>query len=158
MKKKQIVGFHFVSDTLQYTLGKVPRDGVWLKLRGKTKKIRACRYGLHASRKVCDASDWAPRSSVSLCLVIVRGDLSRRIDKFAGRERMIVARVSLVDLIERMRAAGMDVRGGVGLGCGLVEIRQMILIGTSASRRQFDLIVANIFRSQLTMLRSLGIS
>jgi len=94
---KYTLGYHFCGERLRYTNGKIPRVGLPLKLRNK-RKIRLCGNGLHASPTARQAFSYVRRDMTRLCLVGVRGEVRRRGDKFAGRERVIFAEISFDDL------------------------------------------------------------
>ena len=100
-------GYHFVAHTSQYgRKRRIPKDGVWWKANPK-KAIRCCRYGMHASPHADMAAEYMPSDCEFLCLVDVRYVRSEQNDKFAGRHRRIVARMTYTRYCEiRNEVAG----------------------------------------------------
>jgi hypothetical protein len=90
------LAWHFVGATLRD--GKpIPADGEWLKHEGD---VIMCATGLHASRRLIDALQYAPGSTI--CRVAVRGiEDEHTDDKLVARERVILWRVENADDILR---------------------------------------------------------
>jgi hypothetical protein len=88
-----IRAYHFVGKTLRDG-SPIPKDGEWLRYRGK---VRMCEAGLHASRHVADALNYAP--GATLCLVDMSRDIVESDDKLVARCRRIVARFDATELL-----------------------------------------------------------
>lgn len=88
-----IRAYHFVGKTLRDG-SPIPEDGEWLRLKGP---ISICRTGLHASRHVSDALQFAP--AATLCLVDMSRDITEQKDKLVARCRRIVARFDATKLL-----------------------------------------------------------
>jgi hypothetical protein len=88
-----IRAYHFVGKTLRDG-AQIPMDGEWLRYRGK---VRMCEAGLHASRHVADALNYAP--GATLCLVDMSQDIVESDDKLVARCRRIVARFDATELL-----------------------------------------------------------
>jgi hypothetical protein len=87
---KQITGYHF-TDLLLRDGRPLPRPNEWLKHKGD---VVVCQQGLHASEHPYDALQYAPGKY--LHKVVLRGDLESNgipVDKWAGRERKIIATI-----------------------------------------------------------------
>jgi hypothetical protein len=88
-----MIAYHFVDRTLRN--GKpIPSDGVWLK---ETLPLNMCRHGLHASRHVADAIQYAP--GAVLCLVELGGTIIEQHDKVVAQRRRILARFDATELL-----------------------------------------------------------
>jgi len=84
---KPIKAWHFVGDRLRDGRP-VPKDGVTLKHDGE---IELCESGLHASKRLIDALQYAPAST--LCRVECGGEIIHGDDKLVCTERTILWRV-----------------------------------------------------------------
>ena len=96
-----ILAWHFVGDTLRDGTA-IPPDDAWLHYGGI---CRMCCSGLHASRDLFDALQYAP--GATLCLVEVDGIVEEQNDKLVCRSRRIVARMDATELLRyfaRMQA------------------------------------------------------
>ena len=102
---EKVRAYHFVGKTLRDGRP-VPKDGELLVHSGE---VVLCEKGLHASEHPFDALQYAPGNT--LCLVDVCGDpLRRGDDKVAGKERTIIARVDVEDLMRDFaRRCALDV-------------------------------------------------
>lgn len=88
--------WHFAGATLRDGRP-LPEDGKWLKHEGE---IVMCETGLHASRRVIDALQYAPGSTI--CRVSCRKvEDERKDDKFVCRERRIDWRIENGDAVLR---------------------------------------------------------
>lgn len=111
-----VLGFHFAGRASRYPPFKlIPPAGEWWKLTdrngyGKLKRIRCCRYGLHASKHPADAYTFA-RQGDDLCLVEVRYVKDVRSNKFAGRWRRILCRMPRPQFDRLNMQARRDARG-----------------------------------------------
>lgn len=130
--EKTRIGFHFVGSRLRYTNEVKPLVGEWRKLRGK-RRISPCSYGFHASPTAGQAREYTPLGWTHLCLVLVRGNIHSRGDKFAGRERVIVAEVTR----EELKAKQQEISG------------QGYYASTTTAANE-------IFKTQIETLRALG--
>lgn len=92
------IGWHFLSDDglLRFGDYRKPRKGEWVKMLGFGNPILN-QIGMHASQTVLDALNYAPGSL--LCRVKVRGDIVSDGNKFAGRERLIIARADATRML-----------------------------------------------------------
>ena len=88
-------GWHFLrSDgALGYGDGRIPADGEWVRAKpDEHHEVPVlCEHGMHASRRLIDALDYAP--GPMLCRVEVRGNIVLGDDKLAGMERRILWRI-----------------------------------------------------------------
>ncbi len=91
----RIEAWHFVNDELCNGRA-VPADGETLTHVGK---IEVCRSGLHASRHLIDALNYAPGHTI--CRVECWGDVQEQSDKLVARNRMILWRVDGGKLLRR---------------------------------------------------------
>jgi hypothetical protein len=83
----------------------IPKDGEWLRVKGP---INICHNGLHASRRVSDALQFAP--GATLCLVDMSRDIAEHNDKLVARCRRIVARFDATELLRAdARASALSV-------------------------------------------------
>jgi hypothetical protein len=90
---KPFLAWHFVSDKLRDGRS-IPADGIKLKHDGK---VVMCKSGLHASRVLLDALNYAPGYTV--CRVKVSGDVIEDDDKLVASERTIVWRLEVKQLL-----------------------------------------------------------
>jgi hypothetical protein len=94
-----IRAYHFVGSTLRDG-SPIPKDGEWLRVKGE---IKICSSGLHASRHVADALQFAPgvtgATGATLCLVDMSRDIEEQDDKLVARCRRIVARFDATELL-----------------------------------------------------------
>jgi hypothetical protein len=88
-----IRAYHFVGNTLRDG-SPIPKNGEWLRVKGE---IKICSSGLHASRHVADALQFAP--GATLCLVDMSRDIEGQDDKLVARCRRIVARFDATELL-----------------------------------------------------------
>jgi hypothetical protein len=79
--------WHFVSDKLRDGRP-IPEDGEWLKHEGE---LVLCESGLHASRRLIDALQYAPGNTI--CRVEVGGEIIEGDDKLVAEKRKILWRV-----------------------------------------------------------------
>jgi hypothetical protein len=88
MKSKRVMAWHFTGPTLRDGRP-IPAVGEWLVHKGK---VEMCVSGLHASRKILDATQYAPAGMLHRveCANVVAEDDT----KFVCRRRRIVATVS----------------------------------------------------------------
>jgi hypothetical protein len=104
-----LLGFHFSADTLRDG-SPLPPVGEWFRLP-ESVPIRPCVSGLHASVHPFDAFEFAP--GPLLHRVELRGELTPHgdpIDKWAGRERRIIASLDATDLLRAFaRHCALDV-------------------------------------------------
>jgi hypothetical protein len=82
-----IKAWHFVGPTLRNG-DPVPADGEVLRRSGP---VEICKSGLHASRRLIDALNYAPGSTI--CRVGCRDVEEEEVDKLVCRERTILWRV-----------------------------------------------------------------
>ena len=92
MKKKPVIAWHFVRDTLRDG-SPIPKDGAWLTFKGA---CVMCQSGLHASRNPFDALQYAPGNT--LCLVEVADIQGEQHSKLVCRRRKIIARMDAREL------------------------------------------------------------
>jgi hypothetical protein len=85
--------YHFVSDTLRDG-SPVPDNGVTLV---HDRPIKLCASGYHASRRVLDALQYAPGST--LCRVNCSGIVEETKDKLVCSERTIIDRIDATDIL-----------------------------------------------------------
>ena len=83
----KILAWHFVENTLRDGQP-IPEDGVTLSHEGR---VTICRSGLHASRNLIDALNYAPGATI--CRVECWGDVTEEDDKLVSRNRKILWRV-----------------------------------------------------------------
>ena len=96
--------WHFVGATLRDG-SPVPDDGVTLRHNGD---LELCASGLHASRRVIDALQYAPGST--LCRVKCGGEIIEGDDKLVCSERTIVYRIDVEHLLRAFaRQCALDV-------------------------------------------------
>src|SRR3990167_10443381 len=88
-----IIAWHFVGAKLRGGRD-IPRDGEWLNHKGP---ISMCKKGLHASRHPFDALTYAP--GAMLCRVECRNDVKEQSDKLVCRDRRILCRVDVTNLL-----------------------------------------------------------
>lgn len=93
MGVKDMKAYHFVGDRLRDGR-EVPADGVWLEHEGD---LELCASGLHASRHVADALQYAPGNT--LCLVECEGEVIEGDDKLVCSRRKIIARFDAEQLL-----------------------------------------------------------
>lgn len=103
---KAIKAWHFLADTGTLRDERpAPDDGVWLRHDGP---VEMCSKGLHASRKVIDALQYAPGALV--CRVECREVVDEQSDKLVCRERRILWRVDASRVLRSFaRKCAMDV-------------------------------------------------
>ena len=82
-----ILAWHFVSDTLRDG-SPIPPDGEWQHYKGE---CVMCESGLHASRSVLDALQYAPGSTI--CRVACAGIAEEQSDKLVSTHRFILWRL-----------------------------------------------------------------
>ena len=82
-----ILAWHFVGATLRNG-DPVPPDGEWLEYGGK---LEMCERGLHASRRLIDALQYSPGSTI--CRVRCDGEIVEGNDKLVCSRRKIVWRL-----------------------------------------------------------------
>lgn len=92
--KKTELAWHFVDATLRDG-SPIPKDGEWLKYEGE---VEICRRGLHASKNIIDAMYYAP--STTVCRVVCRDIVEMEFDKFVCRERKILWRMNIEELLK----------------------------------------------------------
>jgi len=90
---KSILAWHFVCNQLRNG-DPVPADGVTLKFDGK---LEMCASGLHASKRLIDALNYAPGET--LCRVRCGGKIVHGSDKFICRERTILWRIDATETL-----------------------------------------------------------
>jgi len=96
MTAMEITGWHFAGSALRDGRP-LPKDGEWLIHEGE---IVMCETGLHASRRVIDALQYAPGSTI--CRVTCRGVVAEHEnDKLVCRERRIDWRIENGDDVLR---------------------------------------------------------
>ena len=101
---KEVLAWHFVGDALRDGRP-VPADGVTLKHTGK---LELCASGLHASERLIDALEYAP--GPILCRVRMGGTIKKDSDKLVARQRTILWRVDLTDMLRKFaRQCALDV-------------------------------------------------
>lgn len=93
-ESKAITAYHFVGNKL--------RDGRSIPPNGEVlyhdkPKPSICEHGLHASRKIIDALNYAPGETI--CLVKVWGYVEEQHDKLVGTKRMIVSRFDASEVL-----------------------------------------------------------
>src|SRR3990167_9175514 len=88
-----VIAWHFVGAKLRDGRD-IPRDGEWLNHKGP---IRICEKGLHARRRPFDALTYAP--GAMLCRVECRNDVEEQSDKLVCRDRRILCRVDVTNLL-----------------------------------------------------------
>ena len=79
--------WHFVGDTLRDGRP-IPLDGEWLSHDGE---LVMCESGLHASKRIVDALNYAPGKTI--CRVEVDGDIIHDDDKLVASKRKILWRI-----------------------------------------------------------------
>jgi hypothetical protein len=84
---KTVLAWHFVDDRLRDGRP-IPADGVELRHDGL---VMMCQSGLHASRKLADALQYAPGNT--LCRVEMRDVVAEDGDKLVARSRTILWRI-----------------------------------------------------------------
>jgi len=94
-KNKEITGWHFAGSALRDGRP-LPKDGEWLIHEGD---VVICETGLHASRRVIDALQYAPGSTI--CRVTCRGIVTEQGDKLVCRGRRIDWRIEDGDEVLR---------------------------------------------------------
>ena len=82
-----ILAWHFVSDTLRDG-SPIPPDGEWQHYKGE---CVMCESGLHASRSVLDALQYAPGRTI--CRVACAGIAEEQSDKLVSTHRFILWRL-----------------------------------------------------------------
>jgi hypothetical protein len=87
-KSKTVKAWHFTRKTLRDGRP-IPPVGEWLKHEGP---LVMCESGLHASRRVLDAINYAPCGTIHR--VECRGDIEEQSDKLVCRQRRILASIS----------------------------------------------------------------
>jgi hypothetical protein len=96
--------WHFVGDTLRDGRP-VPADGEVLVHKGP---LKLCASGLHASKNILDALQYAPGSII--CRVEVGGEIIRDNDKLVCTERTILWRASVEQVLRKFaRMCALDV-------------------------------------------------
>jgi pyruvate/2-oxoglutarate dehydrogenase complex dihydrolipoamide acyltransferase (E2) component len=96
--------WHFVSDTLRDG-SPIPADGEVLVHEGP---LELCASGLHASKNILDALQYAPGSII--CRVEVGGEIIHGYDKLVASERTILWRVSGEQVLRQFaRMCALDV-------------------------------------------------
>src|SRR5690606_22275637 len=99
-----VFAWHFVGAALRDGRA-VPPDGEWLVHEGD---VEMCISGLHASRKVIDALNYAPGSTI--CRVVVADVVIDECHKLVARRRAILWRVDTDDLLRKFaRQAALSV-------------------------------------------------
>src|SRR5690606_29372679 len=102
--KRQVLAWHFVGAALRDGRP-VPPDGEWLVHEGDVEPRIS---GLHASRKVIDALNYAPGSTI--CRVVVADVVVDEGDKLVARRRAILWRVDADDVLRQFaRQAALSV-------------------------------------------------
>ena len=86
-----MIAYHFCGDTLRDGRP-IPADGEWLVHDGP---VTICETGLHASKHVYEALQYAP--GATLCLVECEDIVTEQDDKFVCRRRRIVKRFDATD-------------------------------------------------------------
>ena len=92
---EKILAWHFVGDTLRDGQP-IPEDNVTLSHKGK---VFICASGLHASRRLIDALQYAPGATI--CRVECWGDVEEHNDKLVARNRKILWRVDGEQLLRK---------------------------------------------------------
>jgi len=99
-----IKAWHFVGEMLRDGRP-VPPDGEWLVHEGE---VKMCRSGLHASRGILDALEYAPGSTI--CRVVMDDVVEERDDKLVARKRKILWRVDGEKVLRKFtRICALDV-------------------------------------------------
>ncbi len=94
-KPKTVLAWHFCGDALRDGRP-IPPNGVWLKHEGK---CVMCKSGLHASRRLIDALNYAPGNT--LCRVECADIAAEQDGKLVCHKRKIIARFNAEDLLWR---------------------------------------------------------
>ena len=87
------LGWHFTSGTIRDGRP-LPEVGEWLEHDGL---IEMCASGLHASKRLIDALQYAPGEIVSRVELV--GDLQHGDDKMVGRRRKVLWRADITDTL-----------------------------------------------------------
>lgn len=93
MMPKSVLAWHFVGDRLRNG-DPVPPDGEWLQFGGP---LVLCKSGLHASRKLVDALNYAPGNTI--CRVRCEGRIVEEDDKLVCARRKILWRINDADVL-----------------------------------------------------------
>lgn len=103
---KNVKAWHFLADSGKLRDGRpAPRVGTWLKHTGP---VSMCNSGLHASRRVTDALNFAPGSLV--CRVECRDIVEEQDDKLVCRERRILWKMDATPVLRAFaRKCALDV-------------------------------------------------
>lgn len=88
------LAWHFVNGTLRDG-SPIPPDGKWLHYEGE---CVMCESGLHASRRIIDALEYAP-SNPTVCRVACARIVDKAADKFVCRSRFILWRLDAQEAI-----------------------------------------------------------
>lgn len=100
----KILAWHFCGDKLRDGR-EIPKDGVALKHDGK---LILCESGLHASKKILDALQYAPGEI--LCRVEMSGSIIQSDDKLISSVRKILWRIDGEKLLQKFaRMCALDV-------------------------------------------------
>ena len=100
----EIKAWHFVGDTL-LDGSPIPPIGEWLEFNGK---VEICQSGLHASKRIIDALQYAPGDTI--CRVTCRSIVEKQNDKFVCRARRIDAMIDGEELLRQFaRQCALDV-------------------------------------------------
>lgn len=88
-----VLAWHFVGDTLRDGRP-IPPDGEWLEHGGE---LSVCEAGLHASREILDALNYAPGSTI--CRVRCGGEIVEQSDRLVCSRRKILWRIEADELL-----------------------------------------------------------
>jgi hypothetical protein len=101
---ESVLAWHFVGSTLRDGRP-VPADGEVLE---HDNDLKMCRAGLHASKRLIDALDYAP--GYNLCRVECSGAMLHEKDKLVAKRRVILWRIDAEDVLRRFaRRCALDV-------------------------------------------------
>lgn len=94
--------WHFLQDDgrLQWPCGRYRKPKVGQTLKVDPDHIELCRFGLHASKRIIDALEYAPGSLI--CRVEVGGKIIHGSDKLVSSERTIIAMADASETLHLM--------------------------------------------------------
>lgn len=100
-KKKTVLAWHFMNRDmrLNHQDDRKAVDGKWLSVTGH---LSECRNGLHASRKIWDALDYAAfliDYGCVLCRVRLEGKIIEGSDKLCARKRKVIWHINAKDVL-----------------------------------------------------------
>ena len=102
-------GWHFVAENkrLGYGDNRIVKPGITYKVE-KTRPLKLCSYGLHASKRIIDALNYAPGPIV--CRVELIGETLHDTDKAVAYERRVIAMIDATDILRKFaRLCALDV-------------------------------------------------